>query len=366
MTNAQDCAKRRCLIGACALPPGEWCQRDLQAELDRLFPGQQLVRVTGIRIEPRSGQTVQLKDIPRNLRCSNSITVEHPPSSRLRRTGTRAAAGTSGPAHCNLDEGGFHYDQVGSVLSESDASGNLSAMHYQDAFGVRQEDWATGVPGGTRDGWAHNTKEPDPGTGLLYMYQRHYVPEYGMFVSRAPYEVIYEHEYTFAGQNPVTFVDPRGEQYSEGYYLPEMWTSSPPGPLPVGPPMDLEDLSAAGGAVLGAMNLAGRALQGINSVLDPLEYLPPPSGGAEYPHYGPAKPFTFYALQVPYTSCRTNADRNTAFFNSIPGFRARTSFISYVPDPSSNWGHAYSEVAFPGGDVYIFDNYVFLIFIPVN
>ncbi len=48
-------------------------ERDPQAEVDRLFPGQQLVRVTGIRIEPRSGQTVYLKDI----KFSDSITIEH-------------------------------------------------------------------------------------------------------------------------------------------------------------------------------------------------------------------------------------------------------------------------------------------------
>jgi RHS repeat-associated protein len=105
----------------------------------------------------------------------------------------------------------FHYDQVGSVLSESDASGNLVATHYQDAFGVRQADWETGLPGGVGEGWAHNTKELDGGTGLMYMYQRHYIPEYGQFMSRAPYEVVYEHEYGFAEQNPTAKSDPSGE-----------------------------------------------------------------------------------------------------------------------------------------------------------
>jgi RHS repeat-associated protein len=105
----------------------------------------------------------------------------------------------------------FHYDQVGSVLSESDASGNLVATHYQDAFGVRQADWETGLPGGVGEGWAHNTKELDGGTGLMYMYQRHYVPEYGQFMSRAPYEVMVEHEYSFAEQNPIASFDPLGE-----------------------------------------------------------------------------------------------------------------------------------------------------------
>src|SRR5690606_37010491 len=107
----------------------------------------------------------------------------------------------------------FHYDQVGSVLSESDASGNLVATHYQDAFGVRQADWETGLPGGTREGWAHNTKELDGGTGLMYMYQRHYIPEYGMFMSRAPRESFYEAPYTFVDNYPVQLNDPSGEDF---------------------------------------------------------------------------------------------------------------------------------------------------------
>jgi RHS repeat-associated protein len=145
------------------------------------------VRVTGIRIQPNSGQTVYLKDIPRDSRSSNSITVEH-------NTLGGGAIGhivrnrTVAPDSAVFEDKWFHYDQVGSVLSESDKDGQLAVMHYQDAFGVRQADWETGIPGGVREGWAHNTKELDPDTGLMYMYQRHYVPEYGMFMSRPPYE----------------------------------------------------------------------------------------------------------------------------------------------------------------------------------
>jgi RHS repeat-associated protein len=146
------------------------------------------------------------------------VTVEHPPSSRFRRTGARAAADTL--ARRNLDEGGWlHYDQVGSVLSESDADGDLVATHYQDAFGVRQADWETGLPGGTREGWAHNTKEIDGDTGLMYMYQRWYVPEYGQFMSRSPYSPRSEHPWTAFGQNPAMYIDPDGE----AYYKPCSW-----------------------------------------------------------------------------------------------------------------------------------------------
>jgi RHS repeat-associated protein len=148
---------------------------------------------------------MQIKDI----KFSNSITVEHNTLGggaighivRNRRVEADTAV---------LTDTWFHYDQVGSVLSESDAGGDLVATHYQDAFGVRQADWETGLPGGVGEGWAHNTKELDAGTGLMYMYQRHYIPEYGQFMSRAPYGPMLEHEFTFVGGDPVSFIDSNG------------------------------------------------------------------------------------------------------------------------------------------------------------
>jgi RHS repeat-associated protein len=178
----------------------------LQTEVDRFITVETFSRVVGVRFSVSGGQTLYLKDI----KFSNSITVEHNTLGggaighivRNRRVEANTAV---------LTDTWFHYDQVGSVLSESDASGNLVATHYQDAFGVRQADWETGLPGGVGEGWAHNTKELDGGTGLMYMYQRHYIPEYGQFMSRAPYEVVYEHEYGFAEQNPTAKSDPSGE-----------------------------------------------------------------------------------------------------------------------------------------------------------
>jgi RHS repeat-associated protein len=105
----------------------------------------------------------------------------------------------------------FHYDQVGSVLSESDAAGALAQTHHQDAFGNTQAAWQTGLWGGDRAGWHHNTKELDGDTGLVYMYQRWYAPETGTFMSSAPYPVTMEHRYGFAESNPVMGSDPKGE-----------------------------------------------------------------------------------------------------------------------------------------------------------
>jgi hypothetical protein len=114
-------------------------ERDLQAEVDRFWPGEELDRVVGVRFTVQGGQILHLKDIT----FSNSITVEHPPTSRFRRTGNLAAVAMDWPARRSLGEGGFHYDQVDSVLSRSDEDGDLVATHYQDAFGVRQADFDT-------------------------------------------------------------------------------------------------------------------------------------------------------------------------------------------------------------------------------
>jgi RHS repeat-associated protein len=104
----------------------------------------------------------------------------------------------------------FHYDQVGSVLSESNAAGALTQTHHQDAFGNTQAAWQTGLWGGDRAGWHHNTKELDGDTGLVYMYQRWYSPETGTFMSSAPYPVTMEHRYGFADNGPTIAHDAGG------------------------------------------------------------------------------------------------------------------------------------------------------------
>jgi RHS repeat-associated protein len=191
-------------------------ERDLQSELDRFWPSEELDRVVGVRFTVSGGQTAYVKDI----KFSNSITVEH----------NTLGGGAIGhivrnrrvaPDTAVLTDTWFHYDQVGSVLSESDADGELVATHYQDAFGVRQADWETGLPGGVGEGWAHNTKEIDGGTGLMYMYQRHYIPEYGQFMSRAPYGPMMEEEYVFAASEPPRNIDPIGMDWS--WWNPVSW-----------------------------------------------------------------------------------------------------------------------------------------------
>jgi RHS repeat-associated protein len=163
----------------------------------------------------------------------------------------------------------FHYDQVGSVIAESDAAGALAQTHHQDAFGNTQAAWQTGLWGGDRAGWHHNTKELDGDTGLVYMYQRWYAPETGTFMSSAPYPVMVEHRYGFAENRPGLMVDPDGRQVA--YVAPSCsFTIGPAGGVQVGIYIDFNTgnwgmyaqgaagggggLFIGGGATVGYMN----------------------------------------------------------------------------------------------------------------
>jgi RHS repeat-associated protein len=145
-----------------------------------------------------------------DMRFSNTVTVEHNVLGAgvvghiLRNRTTNASTGVA-------TDRWFHYDQVGSVISESDAAGALAQTHHQDAFGNTQAAWQTGLWGGDRAGWHHNTKDLDGDTGLVYMYERWYSPETGTFMSSAPFPVTMEHQYKFTTHSPVIQSDPTGQ-----------------------------------------------------------------------------------------------------------------------------------------------------------
>lgn len=98
-------------------------------------------------------------------------------------------------------------------MAESNSSGALAVRHDQDAYGIVQASWSTGLPASAsaRAGWHHNTKNTDPDTGLVYMYQRWYLPETGTFLSKAPRPTWMEHGWGFALNAPPTSFDPDGE-----------------------------------------------------------------------------------------------------------------------------------------------------------
>jgi len=106
-----------------------------------------------------------------SVRLSNSQTTEHltlgpgaigPPlqTTRLRQRTINASTYA-------VTDRWFHYDQVGSILRETDANGDASDEHHQDAFGNTQGDWEDGLLGGDALGWHHNSKEREGDVGLV-------------------------------------------------------------------------------------------------------------------------------------------------------------------------------------------------------
>jgi RHS repeat-associated protein len=187
---------------------GEWVrlERDLQADLTARF-GKTLSCVTGIYLW--SGGLTTPKMWIDDLSFSNSLTIEHNTlgvgsiGHILRNRSTSAST-------CAATDRWFHYDQVGSVMAESDASGALVQTHYQDAFGNSQASWSTGLWGGDKPGWHHNSKEYDGDVGLVYMYHRWYGAEFGGFGSEAPLPRTMEAPYLFTSQAPTGSTDPTG------------------------------------------------------------------------------------------------------------------------------------------------------------
>jgi RHS repeat-associated protein len=185
-------------------------ERDLQVDLSAFWPGKTLSKVTGLSVGTGSFD---------DIRFSNSMTVEHnvlgPGSiSHILRNSTFNTT-----THARTDSW-FHYDQVGSVVARSDDAVTPALTNlYADAWGNRMSSYTTGEWTSTwasRDGWGHNTKEYDGDSGLVYMFQRWYQPELGIFLNQAPRADYIEHPYTFARQNPVSMVDLYGEE-EEGF-----------------------------------------------------------------------------------------------------------------------------------------------------
>jgi len=167
-----------------------------------------LVRVLGCAVWTGNASYPLYMD---DLSFSNSMTTEH----------NVMGPGVIGhilrnrsinPATYGVTDRWFHYDQVGSVLSESDNSGALAQTHWQDAFGNTLSGWQTATWGGDRLGWHHNSKEYDGDSQLVYLYQRWYSPELGLFQSSAPYPPMMEHRFSFGSHSPISARDPDGRR----------------------------------------------------------------------------------------------------------------------------------------------------------
>ncbi|MDX2175031.1 MAG: hypothetical protein SF028_01025 [Candidatus Sumerlaeia bacterium] len=183
-------------------------ERNLVQDLSAAWPGVTLTKVRGITIAAygSSSQHLYIDDV----RFTNAMTTEHLTLGpgvighiwRQRSTDIATYAAT---------DRWFHYDQVGSVLSESSSAGTLAQRHEQDAFGNTVANWQSYTWGGDQAGWHHNSKEYDGELGLVYMHQRWYDGKLGAFRSSAPYPTFAERIYTFTDQRPLGAVDAWGE-----------------------------------------------------------------------------------------------------------------------------------------------------------
>jgi len=182
-------------------------ERNIEADLKTQWPGESLVRVLGCAVWTGNASYPLYMD---DLSFSNSMTTEHNVMGpgvighilRNRTTDIATYAAT---------DRWFHYNQVGSVLSESDNTGALAQTHWQDAFGNTLASWSTGYLGGDKSGFHHNTKEYDVNVEMVYMYQRWYSAELSNFTSAAQMPRPTEHPYSFALNNPTGYVDVNGE-----------------------------------------------------------------------------------------------------------------------------------------------------------
>ncbi|MDK2973486.1 MAG: hypothetical protein PWP23_3241 [Candidatus Sumerlaeota bacterium] len=193
---------------------GRWVrlERDFVADAQAAWPGCTVNRVTGIRLVADDDLKMD------GLSFSNSLTVQrnvlqpgvigHIVASRDTDTATSAET-VRHP----------HYDQVGTVMGWSNAAGTSFAASHSDTWGNALASWTTGR-WASADGWLHNTKETDGDLGLVYMYQRWYMPETGTFLSQDPISNLDRisrkepsiGEYDFALGNPNQIADSTGMQ----------------------------------------------------------------------------------------------------------------------------------------------------------
>jgi len=187
-------------------------ERNIEADWEGVATGVAWQNTDGVAVKPMS--TLSYDFWFDDVRLGNAMTVEHNTMGQgvighiLRHT-------EIDPTTYTRTDRWFHYDQVGSVLSESDASGALAQRHEQDAFGNVLASWQTGLVGGDRAGWHHNTKEWDGDVGLVYMYQRWYSPEVGALYGSAPLPPMMEHRFAALGSNPISFIDSTGMAFGE-------------------------------------------------------------------------------------------------------------------------------------------------------
>lgn len=102
----------------------------------------------------------------------------------------------------------YYTDPQGTVLAETDVSGNITATFDYAPYGTQAMGTAPNGPGYT----GHVN---DPDTGLVYMQARYYDPTTGQFLSTDPVppatgNLFNFNRYAYANNNPIVNIDPDG------------------------------------------------------------------------------------------------------------------------------------------------------------
>ncbi|WP_293635426.1 RHS repeat-associated core domain-containing protein [Shewanella sp. CG12_big_fil_rev_8_21_14_0_65_47_15] len=107
-----------------------------------------------------------------------------------------------------------HTDMLGSVISESDVSGNIVSRSHYEPFGKRI--------GGDKEGIGYTGHLQDKDLGLTYMQARYYDPLIGRFYADDPIgfrDIHSFNRYAYGNNNPYKYTDPDGE-FALALFLP--------------------------------------------------------------------------------------------------------------------------------------------------
>ncbi|MEO8361015.1 MAG: RHS repeat-associated core domain-containing protein [Vicinamibacteria bacterium] len=97
----------------------------------------------------------------------------------------------------------YHADGLGSIVKETNASGDVTTTLRYDAWG--------NIEAGERDGFAFTGREWDPETGLYYYRARYYEPKSGRFISEDPVRLGGGvNFYAYVPNAPSNWTDPLG------------------------------------------------------------------------------------------------------------------------------------------------------------
>jgi RHS repeat-associated protein len=116
----------------------------------------------------------------------------------------------------------FHNDIAGTPLAATDSAGNLAWKETYRPYGER----LTQSPASSgNEVWFHG-KPQDERTGLVYMGARYYDPVIGRFMGVDPVGVREDNvhslnRYTYANNNPYTFIDPDGRDPISSWKIAE-------------------------------------------------------------------------------------------------------------------------------------------------